>query len=196
MKMVENNFSKEKGQLLVRLARAAIGNRLDADVRDMEPTPADLDAPEFQEHRATFVTLHKNGELRGCIGSLSAVEPLAESVRHNAGLAAFRDPRFKPLSKEELDQVDIEVSILTEPSPLDYRDAKDLISKLRPKVDGIILRKGHHSATFLPQVWDQLPNSADFLSHLCRKAGLPADEWQRSHLEISTYQVEYFEEKS
>ncbi len=193
--MSEDRFSEEKGQLLVRLVRSTIGSRLNADVSEIKPTAADLDAPEFQEHRATFVTLHKNGELRGCIGSLSAVEPLAESVRHNAVNAAFRDPRFKPLSREELDRVDIEVSILTEPRPLDYSDATDLISKLRAGVDGVILRKGPHSATFLPQVWNQLPTPGEFLSHLCRKAGLPGDEWKRAHLDISTYQVEYFEEK-
>ena len=106
----------------------------------------------------------------------------------------FRDPRFARLNNQEFDKIDIEVSILTDPHPLEYRDSKDLISKLRPQVDGVILRKGSASATFLPQVWEQLPRPEKFLSQLCRKAGLPANEWQKGKLEILTYQVQYFEE--
>ena len=190
-----SNFGEKSGQTLVQLARQTIGERLRQNVEMADSTEKELEAPEFQQHRGTFVTLHKNGQLRGCIGSLTATEPLADSVRHNAINAAFRDPRFPPLSGEELAEVDIEVSILSEPQPLAYEDGNDLISKLRVNVDGVILRKGSYSATFLPQVWQQLPNPKDFLSHLCRKAGLPPDAWQTSKLEISTYQVEYFEEK-
>ena len=121
-------------------------------------------------------------------------ESLLEGVKRNAVNAAFRDPRFARLDAQELDKVDIEVSILTDPHPLEYRDSKDLLSKLRPNVDGVILRKGKASATFLPQVWEQLPRPEKFLSHLCSKAGLPASEWQKGTLEILTYQVQYFEE--
>jgi AmmeMemoRadiSam system protein A len=116
-------------------------------------------------------------------------------IKRNAVNAAFHDPRFAPLKADELDQVGIEISILTEPQPLEYRGSKDLLTKLRPHVDGVILRKGKASATFLPQVWEQLPKPEHFLSHLCRKAGLSADTWEKTQLEISTYQVQYFEEE-
>ena len=194
-KKTDQTFDEEKGRILVKLARQTIGMQLKQEITETEDVESALDDPDFKVNRGTFVTLHKNGQLRGCIGSLTASEPLAESVRHNAVNAAFRDPRFSPLSADELAQVDIEVSILTEPVPLEYKDGEDLIAKLRVKVDGVILRKGYSSATFLPQVWDQLPNPRDFLSHLCRKAGLAPDAWQTTKLEVSTYQVEYFEEK-
>ncbi len=188
-------YTEEQGQLLVRLARKTIADRLGKSGEEPESLDAALKSDVFQKNRGTFVTLKKHGQLRGCIGSLSANEPVAESVRHNAINAAFHDPRFQPLSENELDQVEVEVSILSEPKPLAYEDADDLIAKLRVNIDGVILRKGYHSATFLPQVWEQLPKPEDFLSHLCRKAGLPGDAWRTSKLEISTYQVEYFEEK-
>jgi AmmeMemoRadiSam system protein A len=100
------------------------------------------------------------------------------------------------LSLSELDLVSIEVSILSEPLPLHYREAADLLKKIRPNIDGVILRKGIASATFLPQVWEQLPQPQDFLTQLCLKAGLAADAWQQSKLEVSTYQVQHFEEHS
>ncbi|KPA16005.1 AMMECR1 domain protein, partial [Candidatus Magnetomorum sp. HK-1] len=106
----------------------------------------------------------------------------------------FHDPRFSSLSEDEYDNIHVEVSVLTEPVPLEYEDANDLITKLKPNVHGVILRKGYASATFLPQVWDQLPTHESFLSHLCLKAGLPGDTWKKERLEIQTYQVQYFEE--
>jgi len=133
--------------------------------------------------------------LRGCIGSLVALEPLVDGVRRNAMNAAFQDPRFSPLTVDELNELDIEVSVLTDPAPLEYKDGADLLAKLRPNIDGVIIRQGHAAATFLPQVWDQLPEPADFLAHLCRKAGLPMDAWQQGNLVVSTYQVQYFSEK-
>ncbi len=189
------HFSKEQGQLLVKLARQTIYKELGQDVQGSESLETALRSKEFQERRATFVTLNKSGQLRGCIGSLLGREPIVEGVRHNAINAAFHDPRFRPLSEEELDQIEIEISILSDPKPLEYHDGDDLIAKLRVNVDGVILRKGSASATFLPQVWKQLPNPKDFLSHLCRKAGLHADAWQKTRPEILTYQVEYFEEE-
>jgi AmmeMemoRadiSam system protein A len=149
----------------------------------------------FQEHRGTFVTLTINKQLRGCIGNLESTESIMAGIKRNAVNAAFHDPRFAPLKADELNQVGIEISILTEPQPLEYRGSKDLLTKLRPHVDGVILRKGKASATFLPQVWEQLPKPEHFLSHLCRKAGLSADTWEKTQLEISTYQVQYFEEE-
>ena len=115
-------------------------------------------------------------------------------MRRNAINAAFHDPRFPPLSERELEKVDIEVSILTEPQPLEYADGEDLLTKLRVNVDGVIIRKGHASATFLPQVWEQLPDPEDFLEHLCMKAGLSSNAWRNTKLDVLTYQVQYFEE--
>jgi len=169
----------------------------------LRPSPIDLDAlkseglydPAFQKKRGTFVTLTINQRLRGCIGNLEGRDSLVAGVERNAVNAAFHDPRFSPLKADELDRVDIEVSILTEPRSLEYKDGNELISKLRVHVDGVILQKGPFGATFLPQVWEQLPKPESFLSHLCKKAGLPADTWKTEHLDISTYQVQYFEEE-
>jgi AmmeMemoRadiSam system protein A len=141
------------------------------------------------------VTLTINQQLRGCIGNLDSTDSIVDGIERNAINAAFHDPRFSPLKADELDLIDIEVSILTEPRLLEYRDSKELISKLRVNVDGVILRKGSASATFLPQVWEQLPQPEKFLSQLCMKAGLSANTWKKGHLDILTYQVQYFEEE-
>jgi AmmeMemoRadiSam system protein A len=188
------NFTEDQGQLLVKLARQTISRKLGRDIPSSEPLQAALASDIYQQQRGTFVTLKKKGQLRGCIGSLAAYQPLAEGVRQNAVNAAFHDPRFRPLSIDELDEVEVEISILTDPKPLVYEDSEDLIKKLRVHVDGVILRKGSASATFLPQVWEQLPDPRQFLSHLCQKAGLAKDAWITAKPEISTYQVEYFEE--
>jgi len=140
------------------------------------------------------VTLKHKGQLRGCIGNLSASETVSDGVRRNAVNAAFHDPRFSPLTLPELADIAIEVSVLTEPQPLSFTDAQDLLRQLRPTIDGVIIRQGYASATFLPQVWDQLPKKEDFLGHLCLKAGLPREAWKQGKLQVSTYQVQYFEE--
>jgi len=191
------DFSETQGQVLVKLARQTISEKLglNAPVSASENLSLALQDDRFKLHCGTFVTLKIRGQLRGCIGNLTSGESVLDGVRHNAVNAAFRDPRFSPLSKDELNRTEIEVSILSEPKPLDYRDGQDLIEKLRAHVDGVILRKGNASATFLPQVWEQLPAPEDFLSHLCKKAGLPSDAWKGSELEVLTYQVQYFEEK-
>jgi MEMO1 family protein len=186
-------LKKHQGQALVRLARQTIAESLGK--KSICVDPETLTHSIFQDHRGTFVTLTINKQLRGCIGNLDATKSILEGIKRNAINAAFHDPRFSALKARELDQVDIEVSILTEPKPLEYGDNKELLSKLRPHVDGVILSKGSASATFLPQVWDQLPRTEQFLTHLCMKAGLPADDWKKSRLEISTYQVQYFEEE-
>lgn len=188
-------MSEEKGQLLVQLARQTIAEKLGQTAGGREDIANRLNDETFQSKRGTFVTLTKNHQLRGCIGNLVPDKPLKEGVQENAVNAAFHDPRFPPLSAGELEQIELEVSLLTEPQPLEYKNADDLLAKLRPKVDGVILRKGMHSATFLPQVWDQLPEKEMFLSHLCMKAGLPGDAWKKGDLEILTYQVQYFEER-
>jgi AmmeMemoRadiSam system protein B/AmmeMemoRadiSam system protein A len=190
-------FSQQQGDMLIRLARQTICDKLGIVRPDLQADiPADtFDDPGYQKRCGTFVTLKKNGRLRGCIGSLSADKSVFEGIRQNAVHAAFRDPRFPPLAAREFPELQIEVSILTEPKPLKYENADDLVNKLRVNVDGVIIRKGSAGATFLPQVWEQLPRTEDFLSHLCLKAGLSADTWRKSHLEVLTYQVQYFEEK-
>ena len=140
------------------------------------------------------MTLTIDGGLRGCIGHIVPRESLIEGIRVNAINAAFRDPRFRPLSRKEWERIKIEISILTEPRPLEYADAEDLLQKIRPGIDGLIIKKGHHQATFLPQVWEQLPDKKEFLTHLCLKAGLIGNEWKKEKLEVQTYQVQAFEE--
>lgn len=189
-------FSEAQGQVLVKMARKTIMDKLgvDASGATSEDLPSTLKDERFKLHCGTFVTLKINGQLRGCIGNLTSTETVLEGVKRNALHAAFHDPRFAPLSKEELGRTEIEVSILTEPQALVYRDWQDLIEKLRAHVDGVIIRKGHARATFLPQVWEQLPKPEEFLAHLCMKAGLPSQAWKNSELEVLTYQVQYFEE--
>jgi AmmeMemoRadiSam system protein B/AmmeMemoRadiSam system protein A len=198
MKNTDNSgahFTEEQGQVLLKLARNTIGEKLGKRVPDSDALAQPLQDEELQSQCGTFVTIKIDGQLRGCIGNLTPTGSVIEGVKHNAINAAFHDPRFSPLSSEELDQAVIEVSILTEPRPLDYQDGRDLIAKLRVNVDGVIIRKRHTSATFLPHVWEQLPRPEDFLDHLCLKAGLPSDAWKNSELEVLTYQVQYFEEK-
>jgi AmmeMemoRadiSam system protein B/AmmeMemoRadiSam system protein A len=191
---MQKTFSEEQGQALVRLARKTIQERLGIQAEESESLSQTLAEDAFQAKRGVFVTLNKNGRLRGCIGCLEARECVLDGVRHNAINAAFRDPRFNPVVRSEMDAMDIEISILTDPMPLEYTDYKDLLAKLRPGIDGVIIRSGYASATFLPQVWDQLPEKEEFLAHLCAKAGLPVNAWRQEKLEVSTYQVQYFEE--
>ena len=196
--MKKNNkiFTKQHGDLLVKLARKTLMDKFNNNLPDKELIKLEtaLKDPVFKQPRGTFVTLTIDGQLRGCIGTLTPSESALESVRRNAINAAFNDFRFNQLSPYELDKVNIEVSILTEPEPLIYKDKDDLISRLRVNIDGVIIKKGSASATFLPQVWKQLPNPEDFLSHLCSKAGLEPDIWKKDKLEVMTYQVQYFEE--
>jgi len=189
-------FSEAQGRVLLQVARQTITEKLGGGSAPpaSEELLAALDDDRFDSPRGTFVTLKIRGRLRGCIGNLTATESVLDGVRRNAINAALHDPRFSSLSKDELERTQIEVSILSEPQALAYRDGPDLIKKLRPQVDGVIIRKGHASATFLPQVWEQLPGPEDFLTHLCQKAGLPAGAWKNSELEVLTYQVQYFEE--
>jgi AmmeMemoRadiSam system protein A len=192
-----DTFTEAQGALLVRLARLTLMAELKVDLDPNEQTAleAALTAEIFQAQRGTFVTLTKGGDLRGCIGHLTPVASVRESVRQNAVSAGFHDPRFTALTTAELPEVAIEISILTQPQPLAYKDGKDLIRRLCPGVDGVILSSQRGaSATFLPQVWQQLPDAERFLSQLCLKAGLPAKSWQGGDLEVSIYQVQRFEE--
>lgn len=187
-----NTLTSEQGKQLLKLARATIRERL-----GLEPSSA-LSSEEhgLSQEFATFVTLKKKGMLRGCIGSLVPTGSVYESIRQNAVKAAFYDTRFPPVTTDEEADLHIDISILTSPKQLKYSDSADLISKLRPGVDGVTIRQGMAAATFLPQVWQQLSSPDLFLSHLCNKAGLASDAWKESHLDVETYQVQCFEEEN
>ena len=189
-KMKESMSIRDKKALL-RLARSAIEAKLVKDVKVERPEPSLI----LKESRGCFVTLHKYGQLRGCIGTIEPICPLAECVEKNAQNAAFRDPRFPCLGAEELPEIDIEVSILSVPERLRFRDGDDLKRQLRPNVHGVILSRGMHRSTFLPQVWEQLPDKEQFLEHLCLKGGMPANAWKDPATSVEVYQAEVFGEK-
>lgn len=174
---------------LLRVARESIAHGL----RHGRPllTDADYYPPALRVPRASFVTLEIDGELRGCIGTLEAHRPLLEDVAANAFNAAFRDPRFPPLHTEELPRLDIHISVLSAPEPLEFDNEGDLIAQLRPGADGLILSAPGHRGTFLPSVWDALPRPEEFLRQLKRKAGLPADYWS-ADIAVERYTAETF----
>ncbi len=147
----------------------------------------------LKEKLACFVTLTIGGELRGCIGRTEATQFLYLDVIENAALAAFNDPRFAPLSEEELEKVKIEVSVLSVAQPVDFTNTEELLKKLRPGIDGVVIKRGSQWATYLPQVWEELPVKEKFLNSLCEKAGLPLDDWQKAGIEVLVYQVEVIE---
>jgi AmmeMemoRadiSam system protein A len=192
---MDKQYTKEQGKALVALARKTIQENLGVQTPPNPKLTTDLADDALKVKTGTFVTLTINNQLRGCIGSLEGRESMVDGVKHNAVNAAFHDPRFPALTKKELDKVHIEVSVLTDPKPLAFTDADDLLKKLRPGIDGVIIAQGYASATFLPQVWEQLPDKEEFLAHLCMKAGLSPDAWKRDTLEVRTYQVQYFEEE-
>ena len=147
--------------------------------------------PPLRELRATFVTLQKSGELRGCIGTLEAVRPLVEDVAYNAYAAAFQDPRFPPLEPQELASLDIHISVLTPAQPMQFTSEEDLLLQIRPGIDGLVMEEGLRRGTFLPSVWESLPERRDFLRHLKQKAGLPPDYWSDT-IKVSRYTTESF----
>jgi AmmeMemoRadiSam system protein A len=187
---MDDMLSVEQGKIILQLARQTIARRL-----GIESETIDVMDSAFDVESGSFVTLKIKGSLRGCIGNLSASESIAAGIQRNAISAAFHDSRFSPLTASEFKDVEIDISILSQPQSLEYRDGADLISKLRPGVDGVVLKLGGAGATFLPQVWDQLPDPELFLGHLCRKAGLMEAAWKDSHPEIEIYQVQCFEEE-
>lgn len=176
------------GATLLTIARATLCSAFGLD------GPAWSDAPWLSAPAATFVTLTQDGDLRGCIGSLEPVRPLRDDVAQNALAAAFRDPRFPALGRHEVEVTSIEVSVLTRPAPLPVADEAEARARLRPGVDGVILTAGACRATFLPQVWEDLPDPAEFLAHLRRKAGLPASAWPAG-TRLEVYQVTKFAER-
>jgi hypothetical protein len=177
----------ELGTTLLILARNAIAARL-----GLPQSPAD-DCPELHKHGATFVTLTQHGDLRGCIGSLEAWRPLAQDIQENAIGAAFRDPRFAPLTADEWPDVRVEVSLLTPAEPIFFTSEADALAQLLPNIDGVIFTAGQHRSTFLPQVWEQLPGPATFMAHLKQKAGLPANYWG-SDVHLERYRVKKWKE--
>lgn len=185
--MLLNNVHKAQ---LLALAKASIREGLQTG-RPLKIDPAGFPA-ELKERRATFVTLQINRKLRGCIGVLQPVRPLAEDIAENAFSAAFSDPRFPPLTSEEFNTLAIHLSILTPAEPVSFTSEQDLIAQLQPGIDGLILQEGHRRGTFLPSVWETLPKPEDFLKHLKLKAGLPAGYWSDT-IRISRYETEYIE---
>jgi len=177
----------DQGNTLLKLARGAIAEHLGYTPRER------LHADWLNQPGATFVTLTKHKALRGCIGSLEARLPLIDDVRHNAVAAAFHDPRFASLDESEYIELSIEVSLLGTPELLDFASEEEALSQLVPDRDGVILVEGHHRATFLPQVWSQLPVPSEFLAHLKNKAGLPASYWS-DDLHLSRYTVQKWSE--
>lgn len=150
------------------------------------------DYPEaLRVSRATFVTLEIGGQLRGCIGALAAYQPLVQDVAVHAYAAAFEDPRFPELRKEEFPRLEVHISVLSPPEPLQFGSEQELLAQLRPGVDGLILHFGHHRGTFLPSVWEQLADPPVFLAHLKQKAGLPTDFWA-PEIRVERYTTEYF----
>ena len=178
----------DQGQTLLQMARAAIAQVFGFVSHEL-PRSDWLEKPG-----ATFVTLTLRGQLRGCIGSLEAHRPLIDDVRQNAVAAALRDPRFPPLSKAEFAEVVVEVSLLSAPEPISFRDEADALAQLHPSRDGVILEYGAHRATFLPQVWAQLPDPRTFIAHLKNKAGLPDGFWS-DEIRLSRYTVQKWSEE-
>ena len=183
------NKSISRGDILTKLARAAIARELGIPCDE----PDFIETGEMHEQAATFVTLQMHGKLRGCIGTLEAHRSLLDDVRANAIAAAFHDPRFEPLTAGELTHVQLEVSVLSVPEAMHAHSEEIACFRLRPGIDGVVIKFGAHKATFLPQVWDQLPRATDFMAHLKVKAGLAADFWHPEIL-LYKYQVNKYRE--
>jgi AmmeMemoRadiSam system protein A len=183
-----NTLAEERGTTLLTVARDAIAERLGEAGIGQGPH-----AGWLQEPGASFVTLTQQGALRGCIGSLEAHRPLLDDVRANAVAAALRDPRFPPLHAAELPHTRIEVSLLSGTEDMEFESEVHALAQLRPGIDGVVLQYGHARGTFLPQVWESLPQPEDFLAQLKRKAGLPADFWHEG-IRLSRYTVSKWKE--
>ena len=180
-------ISSDNRRRLTELARYAIHHGVEhlcAPSVNLDEWPGEL-----HEKKASFVTLHKNGELRGCIGNLTATLPLVQDVSEHAFAAAFKDPRFSRVTQVELEALSIHLSVLSAPEPMKFNDETELLRQIRPGVDGLILKEGSHQGTFLPSVWESLPNPGEFLAHLKQKARLEPDYWSDS-LTVERYTTE------
>lgn len=184
-------YSPQDRATLLELARHSLRDA--AQLGHATPLPPEL-PPHLITHKGCFVTLTLAGKLRGCIGNIAADVPLASAVIRNARSAALHDTRFDPVGPAEVDQIHIEVSVLSVPAPLHFQTYDEIPTLLRPHVDGVCFKLGPHRSTFLPQVWTQLPDPVTFLNQLARKAGLGPTAWRDPGVEIATYQVEAFEE--
>lgn len=184
------SLSKTDQQQLITIARQVIAQGCTG--KQWTPCATEYSEP-LQQPAACFVTLQKQDQLRGCMGSLEPHRPLVEEIASDAWSAAFRDPRFAAVSESELALIQIELSILSPMQPLDFSDRDDLMKQLRSGVDGLLIESGMHRATFLPQVWQQLPTPREFLNHLMKKAGLNPDQWP-ADMQASCYQVSHFSE--
>jgi len=185
-------YTPEEQAQLLHIARHTLEAVTSGESRpciDLQALP-----PKLRENRACFITLHITGELRGCTGTLTARRPLAEEVSISTVQTAFSDPRFPPVAAEEVPQIQIEISVLTPSVPLDYDNPNDLVRRLRPNVDGVTLQLGSYRSTFLPQVWEHLPDPVEFLTLLSRKMGLPGDAWRHPKMRVETYQSVSMEE--
>ena len=177
----------EAGNILLPIARAAIARELGREHLASE------DAHWLRDHGACFVTLRQDGRLRGCIGTLKAHRTLLDDVKANARSAAFRDPRFPPLARGELDSTRVEISLLSPLGAIVFENEAHALVQLRPGVDGVVFEYGYHQSTFLPQVWDDLPDAAEFLATLKQKAGLPPDFWD-ADVKLARYTVSKWSE--
>lgn len=184
------NLSVEDQATALRVAKDSIqqglthGSALDVITSDY--------SQELQQTLACFVTLHKNNQLRGCIGALEAYQPLIDDIAEHAFAAAFQDPRFPSLDQTEFEKISIEISVLSKPESMIFKSEDDLLQQVRPEIDGLILEHGFNRGTFLPSVWQQLPDKKEFLKHLKMKAGLPA-QWWENDVKISRYTTFLFE---
>jgi AmmeMemoRadiSam system protein A len=185
------SLSSEARRELLHLARRSI--ELGLSHGSLQPFPNWPSSPELEEHRATFITLRTGAQLRGCCGSIEAMRPLARDVWRNAWASAFCDPRFPPLTQEELSQLHVHISVLTTPEPMPAESEDELIEALRPGVDGLILELGSDRATFLPAVWEQVPDPASFVQQLKLKAGWSASFWS-PQIRVARYETESFGE--
>jgi len=179
--------------ILLRIAKTAILNKFD-DKYVLDEESLLKEYPYLSKDGAAFVTLKYDNDLRGCIGSIIAHRTLLDDIIHNAKSAGFSDPRFAPLDNDELSHLNLEVSVLSEPKILEYKDYDDLLQKIQPNIDGLILQHGRYKGTFLPQVWEQLATPELFLQHLSMKAGANPNIYSE-HPTIYRYGVEHIEDK-
>lgn len=190
MGLLDNHARK----VLLKCARSAIMKALGLMMEEDASGESASSVQSLKELRGCFVTLTIRGRLRGCIGTIEPIMPLIDAVSQNARNAAFNDPRFAPLTEDEFNKIEIEISVLTPPRRLDFADAEELKQKLAPGKHGVIIHREGRSAVFLPQVWKQLPGTEQFLENLCLKCGLPASTWKEPGTEVRVYEAEYFSE--
>jgi AmmeMemoRadiSam system protein A len=182
-------LSEEAQRMLLAVARESIAQGIESG-HPLRLDPLSYD-PELQEVRASFVTLHLCGQLRGCMGALEASRSLVGDVAHTAFSAAFRDPRFSPVVASELEALEISISVLSQPEEMTIQSEADLLQQMRPGIDGLLLREGSHSGTLLPSVWESIPDPIEFLRTLKRKANLPTNYWSET-ITVYRYTTESF----